>query len=175
MVYALQATHSGLVKFTGRGDPSYLKVCKVLKSIERRARDHIAAPPFATPKSQSHEASAEEPQRIKLKAYLHSINPASLETERRPTVSELQETSPFDILQSATTPGGARAPRPELIWAHIPLTNSAWVNVRVVPRKGHGPLIPLPRLLVLQDVKVAVLIQSSPVCRALSSLRIRTS
>ena len=136
-VIALPANHRDLVKFAGKMDRPYLIVRGVLRDIERELRDTTITVPPPTPPRQGQEPPQEEPHQIRFKGFVNSFKNTGLESEMSLTVSELQEKSPGQLLP-AVTPSEDEAdlprpypPRPRWFWVHIPLTNTAWVNVCV--------------------------------------------
>ena len=136
-VIALPANHRDLVKFAGKMDRSYLIVRGVLRDIERELRDTTITVPPSTPPRQGQKTPHEEPHRIRFKGYVNSFKTTGLKFEMSLTVSELQEKSPGQLLPAVTpSEDEAEQPRPDppcprWFWVHIPLTNTAWVNVCV--------------------------------------------
>lgn len=148
-IVALKANHRDLIKFTGPDDPSYRVVRNFLRSIERGVRDNLAvsAPPprrAPTPPSQGH---VEGPQRIDFNAYVTGVRPRGLGREVSCSASDLQNKSLDEVLRTASPIEGADQGPFQLTWAHIPLTNTAWVNVRPPPPPSPpGPLAIFPHL-----------------------------
>lgn len=133
MIFALNTTHRDLVRFAGRDDPSYRSVCQVLKIIEHQFRDKPMVRIPAAPPTKPDEAPAEEPQRISFEGYVHGFGGGGLEIEETHSVSDLQERSPSELLSTSKPREGAGGEPYRLFWIHIPLTNTAWVNVRLPP------------------------------------------
>lgn len=144
IVVSLPATHRDLVKFFGTNDPSYLTVREILASIDCRPRAIVGLP--TTPPFQ------EVGYRINFKGYIRVFGKGVLEIERSFSVSDLQEESPRKLLNlpafPTATEGTDGVQLPQLLWVHIPLTNTAWVNVgashsrlSISPTSSHSHLL----------------------------------
>ena len=135
LVFALAANHLDLIRYMDRDDASYRTVCSVLTGILRRgARDNrmVRLPP--APPTRPREAPAKEPQRIDFEGFVHGFHQNGLGRETSHSVSDLQEKSPVELLSAAALGEDTEEEGLfRLVWVHIPLTNTAWVNVRAPP------------------------------------------
>ncbi|MBE3050005.1 hypothetical protein IMZ48_47390 [Candidatus Bathyarchaeota archaeon] len=148
MVFALAANNRDLIRYVDRNGASYRTVCNVLTGInKRRAHSNriVRLPP--APPARPRESPAEEPQRIDFEGFVHGFDEYGLGRETSRSVSDLQDKSPSELLSTAALGEDTEEEGPSrLVWVHIPLTNTAWVNVRCLT----GYLgVPVPAVLPL--------------------------
>lgn len=136
--FAIDATHLDLVNYSSAADPSYLRVVEVLRSIVSRLPKHgsVTQPPV-TPGPPAGTVPLESPRRIDFMGYVHLFKQSSLDNEEECLISDMLAKSPTALLNSLNVTYEKAGCDP-LVWAHVPVNNTSWVNVRDLPTKRFG-------------------------------------
>ncbi|KAH6885412.1 hypothetical protein B0T10DRAFT_577100 [Thelonectria olida] len=126
-IIALDDSHFDMVKFQDRNSHSYQTILQVLTRIvdRLRGRSPLTRPPRAASSRTGTDAIEVKP--IDLRGYVHLFKKGSLAREELFSVSSMLTTSPTTLLEIPLITRKDADVNP-LMWVHIPLNNTSWVN-----------------------------------------------
>ena len=137
---AVDATHAELAKIPSPDDGTYLLIRDVLTRVIDKVLPKYEPgllPPPTTPPMDPGTVS-DQPRRIDFPAYVYLLKEDGASAEGGlHAISDIQDKGPSALLQlQVQVHGDAQAaeaalerPPSKLLWVHIPLNNTVWVNV----------------------------------------------
>lgn len=138
----MNTNHTNLVKYTSQEDSSYQIVVQILKGI---SLELFLNPPATQepPPPVAGQPAPDEVKRIDFTGYVRALRGSTIDRVATCSVSLLQTFSPTAIFKFPTfeppkeedtqqpqgTVAMTQAQPDPIYWVHIPLNNTAWVNV----------------------------------------------
>jgi hypothetical protein len=134
--FALDATHNNLTKFPSADSRSYIVVASVLRRIvsEGLTTRLIGLPPPPGNLTPGSPGAIPESRRIEFRGYVNLFKNGVLDPRGDlHSISDIQEKPPSELLDESQLESAA-VPEPGpsdslLYWIHVPINNTAWVNV----------------------------------------------
>jgi hypothetical protein len=125
-VIPLDASHRDMVKPESMNSPVYRTIRNCLKNVLshlERVRP-IVTPPISPPPT-SRIGTSTIARKVPFHGYIHLFTKNVLDEAKKYSISDLSTKAPGALLDSSTD-SNVEDP---LIWIHLPLNNTSWVNV----------------------------------------------
>jgi hypothetical protein len=130
-IFALQASHTEMVKPPSTESATYTLVLQclwqILQHLPRIRPSVVPRPPVASISATSVIPLA-TPKRIDFRGYVHLFKQVLLSKTEECLLSDMLVKSPTTLLNNVDNAATEDDLDP-LIWVHVPLNNTAWVNV----------------------------------------------
>jgi hypothetical protein len=130
-IIALQASHNGIVMPPGLESATYKLVLQCLRNVVMhppKIRVPVVPRHSPAPVPPTSAISLAAPKPIDFKGYVHLFKQITLSKTEECLLSDMMAKSPT-ALRSNINDTSTDDDLDPLIWVHIPLNNTAWVNV----------------------------------------------